>query len=69
MRILEELFHKSKDGAVVAAAVQSWTLLLSIAPDHVIPSLFARSAFYDAPDSYCSTIFTPYPLGALSHHR
>ena len=42
MRILEELFLKSKDGAIVSAAVQSWTLLLSIAPDHVIPSLFTR---------------------------
>ena len=43
MRILEELFHKSRDGAIISAAVQSWTLLLSIAPDHVIPSLFKRS--------------------------
>jgi hypothetical protein len=44
MRILEDLFQKSKDGAIASAAVQSWTLLLSIAPDHVILPLFTRYA-------------------------
>ena len=42
MRLFEGLFEKSKDEAVVTAAIQSWTLLLSIAPDHTIPSLFTR---------------------------
>lgn len=42
MRIFEELFRKSKEDVVVTAAVQSWTLLLSIAPDHIIPTLFTR---------------------------
>lgn len=42
MRTLEELFRKSKDELVVSAAVFSWCLLLSIAPDHSIPALFAR---------------------------
>lgn len=42
MRIFEELFHKCKEEVVVTAAVSSWTLLLSIAPDHIIPSLFTK---------------------------
>ena len=42
MRMFEGLFEKCKEEAVVTAAIQSWTLLLSIAPDHTIPSLFTR---------------------------
>ncbi len=42
MRMFEGLFDKCKEEAVVTAAVQSWTLLLSIAPDHNIPALFTR---------------------------
>ena len=42
MRMFEGLFEKCKEEAVVTAAIQSWTLLLSIAPDHAIPSLFTR---------------------------
>ena len=42
MLMFEELFEKSRQEAIVTAAVQSWTLLLSIAPDHRIPTIFTR---------------------------
>ena len=42
MRIMEEVIRKCKLDLVVASAVRSWTLLLSIAPDHSLPVLFTR---------------------------
>ncbi|XP_064395598.1 interferon-related developmental regulator 2-like [Halichondria panicea] len=40
MRVLEEVLRKCRLDQVVASAVRSWTLLLSIAPDHSVPALF-----------------------------
>ena len=39
MSLLAELLNKSKHAVLVSAAVRSWTLLLSIAPPHSIPSI------------------------------
>lgn len=44
MRILEDLLRKCREEAVLTASMLSWTLLLSIAPNHIIPSLFKKSA-------------------------
>ena len=69
MRIFEELFRKSKDEVVISVAVQSWTLLLSIAPEHIIPVLFTRYVRYTGtlsnyslglgPSSLASSFATP----------
>lgn len=42
MQVMEDLLRKCKDEAVVTAAVQSWALLLSIAPPHLVSLLFRR---------------------------
>ncbi len=43
MRMLEDLFRKPKqEVSIVCAALHSWSLLLSIAPQHLIPALFTR---------------------------
>ncbi len=55
MRVLEEVIQKCKLELVVTSAVRSWTLLLSIAPDHSLPVLFTRWA----------TLYTVISLGDI----
>ena len=43
LRFCEDLFRKSKkDEVMIASCLNSWSLLLSVAPDHIVPGLFQR---------------------------
>jgi uncharacterized BrkB/YihY/UPF0761 family membrane protein len=43
LRFCEDLFKKSKrDEVMMVSCAQSWSLLLSVAPNHIIPGLFQR---------------------------
>lgn len=42
MHECEELIHSVKNDHVVMSSVKAWSLLLSIVPSHVIPSLVSR---------------------------
>ena len=43
LRFCEDLFKKSKrDEVMMASCAQSCSLLLSVAPNHIIPGLFHR---------------------------